>query len=83
MTYRNDGDKFCLYDTEIGKKYKISQIKLKKETAGRMEMLGMTKGALLTVINKKHSGSAIIKVRGTRFALGKNFARGIIVESAA
>lgn len=69
-----------LSDTQIGESYKIKDITLREETTRRLEMLGMTYGATVQVLNRKRSGSVIIKVRGTRFALGANFAKGISVE---
>ena len=69
-----------LSDTQIGENYKIKDITLREETTRRLEMLGMTYGATVQVLNRKRSGSVIIKVRGTRFALGANFAKGISVE---
>ena len=47
------------------------------------EMLGMTNLTKVIVLNNKKSGSIIIKVRGTRFALGKEFAKGIKVKAVA
>ena len=43
------------------------------------EILGMTGSAAVTVMNKKRGGAMIIRVRGTRFAIGREFAEGIIV----
>ena len=43
-------------------------------------MLGMTHGTEILVLNKKPSGPMIIKVRGTRFAIGRKFCDGIILE---
>ncbi len=39
----------------------------------------MTGSAAVTVMNKKRGGAMIIRVRGTRFAIGREFAEGIIV----
>ena len=69
-----------LIDTEAGYNCTVKKISLRKEIARRLEMLGMTHGTRLQVLNKKHSGTMIIKVRGTRFALGGSFAVGITVE---
>ncbi len=68
-----------LVDAEVGDSYKIKNIELREQTVRRLEMLGMTRGTKLYVLNKKRSGSMIIKVRGTRFALGRNFVKGITV----
>ena len=42
-------------------------------------MLGLTMGTPLTLLNKKRSGAVIVKLRGTRFAFGKEIADGIDV----
>lgn len=68
-----------LIDAATGESCEILRIDLRPETTRRMEMLGMTKGAKIQVMNRKRSGSMIIKVRGTRFALGRNFVKGITV----
>lgn len=69
-----------LIDAETGTSYAIREIGLRKETARRLEMLGMTRGARLKVLGKKRSGTMIIRVRGTKLALGGSFAEGIAVE---
>lgn len=46
----------------------------------RLEMLGMTDQVKLMVLNKKNQGAVIIKVRGTRFAIGKEIADAIEIE---
>lgn len=60
--------------------YKIIQIHLPGAVQRRLQMLGMTDGTKCAVLNKKNNGPMIIKVRGTRFALGRGFCRGITVE---
>ncbi len=70
----------ALTQAKIGRFYTIRNIWLPEAVARRLQMLGMTPGSVLAVLNNKRSGSIIIKVRGTRFALGKRFAQGIEVE---
>ncbi len=48
----------------------------------RLEALGVNERTPVTILNKKKSGSVIIKVRGTRLALGRRIAEGIEVEDA-
>ena len=48
----------------------------------RLEALGVNEGTPVDVLNKKGAGSVIIKVRGTRLALGKRLSSGITVEEA-
>lgn len=45
----------------------------------RLEALGMTRGTSVAVLNSKSQGVLIIKVRGTRFALGRNITKNILV----
>lgn len=71
-----------LIDGDIGRDYTITDIRLEENVKRRLEMLGMTHNSRLSVMNRKGSGSFIIKVRGTRFAIGREFAEGIIVTEA-
>ena len=66
-----------LIQGEPGKTYRVYDIRLDKLAERRFQILGMTRGADVSVLNKKRSGSVIIKIRGTRFAVGKSFAEGI------
>lgn len=66
-----------LIQGKIGHTYKIKKINLEDAVKRRLEMLGMTEETDISLLNSKRSGSVIIKVRGTRFALGKRFAEGI------
>lgn len=43
----------------------------------RLEALGVNEDTLVTLMNKKGSGTVIIKVRGTRLALGQKISDGI------
>jgi len=45
----------------------------------RLEALGMTRGTSVAVLNSKSKGVLIVKIRGTRFALGRNISRNITV----
>ena len=46
----------------------------------RLEALGLNEKSPVVLLHKKGSGSVIIKVRGTRLALGRQIASGIEVE---
>ncbi len=63
-----------------GNTYITDSIELNEKTARRLQMLGMTHGTPICVLNKKRSGPMIIKIRGTRFALGRGFCDGIFVK---
>lgn len=69
-----------LREGTIGNKYQVKEIQLEDKVKRRLQMLGMTKGTGVQVLNNKKSGSIIMKVRGTRFAIGKRIAEGILVE---
>lgn len=60
--------------------YRIERMTLPLQTEKRLEALGMTKGTKVLVLNKKHSGTMIIEVRGTRFALGHGITKQIEVS---
>ncbi len=64
----------------IGNRYQVKEIQLEDKIKRRLQMLGMTKGTGVRVLNNKKSGSVIMKVRGTRFAIGRRIAEGILVE---
>lgn len=46
----------------------------------RLEALGLTEGTNITVLNRKKRGAIIVKVRGTRFAIGQHIAAGIRIK---
>ena len=69
-----------LNEGEKGKKYEVQEMCLQLEIDRRMEALGMTCGTVVTVMNKKRHGAVIVKVRGTRFALGRNIVEHIRVK---
>lgn len=69
-----------LIEGEIGKTYLVTGVHVEERITRRMEALGVNEQTTVAVLNKKGSGSLIIKVRGTRLALGKRIAEGIDVE---
>ena len=66
-------------DGKIGNNYKVSDIELPTNMEKRLEALGMTRGTSVAVLNSKSHGVLIVKVRGTRFALGRNITKNILV----
>lgn len=68
-----------LCDGEIGKSYKVEDIALPVNMEKRLEALGMTRGTKVTILNSKSHGVLIIKLRGSRFALGRNITKNILV----
>ena len=63
-----------------GRTYLVKKVNLEGNIERRLEMLGMTDQEKLMVLNKKNQGAVIIKVRGTRFAIGKEIADAIEIE---
>ena len=71
-----------LKDAKIGDVCIVERISLPFQMERRLEALGMTKDPPVSVINRKGRGSLIIKLRGTRFALGYNITKNIEVRRA-
>lgn len=71
-----------LKDAQIGDVCVVENIRLPFQTQRRLESLGMTRKTPVSVVNRKGRGILIIKLRGTRFALGYNITRNIEVSSA-
>ncbi len=71
-----------LKDGQIGRAYVVEVLHLPFELERRLEALGMTHGATVSVLNRKGKGILIIKLRGSRFALGYNITRNIEVKEA-
>lgn len=71
-----------LLEGKLQQVYRLCYIELEEAVTRRLQMLGMTKGADILLLNRKRDGSMIIKVRGTRFAIGKKYAAGIYVGDA-
>ena len=69
-----------LSNAQIGKCYTVTGMWLGKGITHRLEALGMTHGTKIYVINRKISGSVVIRIRGTRFALGRGFSQGISIR---
>ena len=68
-----------LCDGKMGNEYKVKDIDLPVNIEKRLEALGMTRGTSIAVLNSKSRGVLIVKVRGTRFALGRNITKNILV----
>ena len=66
-----------LKDAEIGDTCVVESMDLPFELERRLEALGMTTGTPVSVLSRKGKGIMIIKLRGTRFALGYNITRNI------
>lgn len=74
---QKEGMALILKDAQIGRTYVVEALHLPFELERRLEALGMTHGAKVTVLNRKGQGILIIKLRGSRFALGYNITKNI------
>lgn len=59
--------------------YIVTDIHTEENVMRRLEALGINSGTHLKLMNRKKNGTVIIKVRGTRWAVGKDIAEGIEV----
>ena len=71
-----------LKDVQTGETCVVESLNLPLDLEHRLEALGMTAGTPVSVLNRKGKGIMIIKLRGTRFALGYNITRNIEVKGA-
>ncbi len=69
-----------LKDVNTGQNCIIENIDLPFQMEQRLQALGMTKDTTISVLNRKGKGIMIIKLRGTRLALGYNMTRKIAVK---
>ena len=72
-----------LYEGKIGTTYLVESVHVEDAINRRLEALGVNENTPLLVMNKKNSGTMIIKVRGTRLALGRRITGGIEVKEEA
>ena len=69
-----------LHEGDIGKTYTVYSVMVKDSITRRLEALGVNEMTPVTLLNKKGSGTVIIKVRGTRLALGRKISEGIEIK---
>ena len=60
-----------LYEGEIRNAYTVRSVMVEEAITRRLEALGINEKTEILVLNKKQSGTMIIKVRGTRLALDR------------
>ena len=63
-----------------GHTYRVLSIQIELQLERRLEALGLTDGSLITILNNDKHGALTVKVRGTRFALGRRIADHIEIE---
>lgn len=71
-----------LKDVAAGQSCVVERIDLPFQMERRLEALGMTRQTEISVVNRKGRGILIIKLRGTRFALGYQITKSITVRQA-
>ena len=71
-----------LYEGQKGSTLQVVHMDLPLQTERRLEVLGMLEGTMITVVNRKKRGAMIIKIRGTRFAVGESITKSIEVKEA-
>ena len=71
-----------LASARLGGTYTVIDLGLDMVTRRRLEALGLTRGTKIKLLNRNRSGSVIIMVRGSRYALGKNIAESIQMREA-
>ena len=69
-----------LSDAKVNTTYIFESADLPLQLSKRLEALGMTKDCPIEVLNRKGQGILIIKIRGTRFAIGANVSKNIVVR---
>lgn len=69
-----------LFDAKKGISYIVKGLFVEEAVTRRLQALGLNDGTTITVLNRKKKGALIIKVRGTRLAIGKHIASSIEVD---
>ena len=69
-----------LKDLTVGQSCVVERLDLPFQIERRLQALGMTQDTRLQVLNRMGQGIIIIKLRGTRLALGCNITRRISVR---
>lgn len=69
-----------LYESQQGKYYEIHGLHVEEGITRRLQALGLNDGTKIYVINRKKRGAVIIRVRGTRLAIGRYISSGIEIE---
>lgn len=69
-----------LREGKINRTYIVEDVTLEDRLMVRLQALGMIPGTQVEIINQKSNDSLMIKVRGTRFAIGRQIADGVNVR---
>ena len=60
-----------LKEGKEGSTFEVADMTLPLDTERRLEVLGLTEGSTVQIMKNKKRGAMIVKIRGTRFALGE------------
>ena len=77
---KGSGKYMLLREGKMREGYLVEDIQLEDSIKRRLQILGLTRGTRVEILNRKKSGTIIMKVRGTRFAAGRQVAEGILVR---
>ncbi len=69
-----------LYEAQKGNSYCIKGLYVEPAITRRLEALGLNDGTIINVLNRKKHGALIVRVRGTRLALGKHISSNIEIS---
>jgi len=69
-----------LSEAKTGRLYQVQDIRTGEEVRRRLEALGLAGQARVAVLQEKRGGSMILRVRGTRLAVGRFIAGQIQVR---
>lgn len=72
-----------LQEGNAGARYTVEKLELPVNLERRLEALGLIEGSEIAVLRKKRRGAMIVKVRGTRFAVGCGISSHIFIEKEA
>ncbi len=72
-----------LFEGIKGNRYEIRGLNVEEALTRRLQALGLNDGTVVSVLNRKKNGALIIRVRGTRLAIGRRICQGIEVEERA
>jgi len=64
---------------ECGKAYRVINIKTNEKTGRHLRALGLSHNAPVELLSRRRSGTAVIKFRGVRFAVGSGISAAIEV----
>lgn len=69
-----------LYEAQKDGNYVISGLYVEEGISRRLQALGLNDGTRIEVLNRKKHGALIIRVRGTRLALGRHISSNIEIR---